>query len=81
MLSLVLLLILVLVHTCVCGNGDGNDLWEVCMHVKCKVQIVSLALQFPVHYRARPDRQDSNYHIVILMRSRHLGFWSDELMV
>ena len=51
------------------------------MHVKCKVQIVSLALQFPVHYDARPDRQDSNYHIVILMRSRDLGFWSDELMV
>ena len=32
----ILFLILVLVHTCVCGNGDGNDLWEVCMHV-CQV--------------------------------------------
>ena len=49
--------------------------------VKCKVQIVSMALQFPVHYHARPDSQDSNYHIVIFMRSRDLGFWSDELMV
>ena len=68
---------------CVCGNGDGdgNDLMEIRMHVKCKVQSVSMALQFPVHYHARPDSQHSNYYIVIFMRSRDLGFWSDELMV
>ena len=67
-----------------CGNGDGDDIWEVCnvcMYVKCKVQSVSKALQFPVHYHARPDSQHSNYYIVIFMRSRDLGFWSDELMV